>query len=160
MKTTRHWLHLLLCVLTSGLWLPVYVILLATTEMYNRGYKVGKAEGRREIANDPEWMRVTEFSKSGTYTPEPGSGHVTIIARGAAGGGGCRAASVMSASGAQAATFTTAGGGAGSGKFDFERSPAKSRVDRFAELADRNRTVGLDAEERREYFQLRAELSR
>jgi hypothetical protein len=33
-------------------------------------------------------------------------------------------------------------------------------VDRFAELADRNRTVGLDAEERREYFDLRAELSK
>ena len=67
MKKVKHWLHILLTLLTGGLWLPVYVIVIATTEMFNRGYREGKAAGRREIAADPEWMRVSEYKGSGAY---------------------------------------------------------------------------------------------
>ena len=52
MKKVKHWLHIVLTILTSGLWLPVYVILLATTEMFNRGYREGKAAGRVARQNE------------------------------------------------------------------------------------------------------------
>lgn len=52
MRKVKHWLHIVLTILTSGLWLPVYVILLATTEMFNRGYREGKAAGRVARQNE------------------------------------------------------------------------------------------------------------
>ena len=57
MKKVKHWLHILLTLLTGGLWLPVYVIVIATTEMFNRGYRVGKAAGRVEKSNEFEEER-------------------------------------------------------------------------------------------------------
>lgn len=58
MKKVKHWLHLLLVLFTGGLWLPLYVIVIATTEMYNRGYRVGKAAGRVEKSNEYEAERL------------------------------------------------------------------------------------------------------
>ena len=58
MKKVKHWLHILLTLLTGGLWLPVYVIVIATTEMFNRGYRVGKAAGRVEKSNEYEAERL------------------------------------------------------------------------------------------------------
>ena len=58
MKKVKHWLHALLSVVTCGLWLPVYVIVIATTEMFNRGYRVGKAAGRVEKSNEYEAERL------------------------------------------------------------------------------------------------------
>jgi len=52
MRKVKHWLHILLTILTSGLWLPVYLILVATTEMFNRGYREGKAAGRVQRQNE------------------------------------------------------------------------------------------------------------
>jgi hypothetical protein len=43
MKKIRHWLHILLVLITGGVWLPVYLIIVSTTEMYNRGYRAGVA---------------------------------------------------------------------------------------------------------------------
>ena len=65
MKKVKHWLHALLSVVTCGLWLPVYVIVIATTEMFNRGYRVGKAAGRVEKSNEYE-----EAREDGRWTPE------------------------------------------------------------------------------------------
>lgn len=48
MKRVRHWLHILLALLTFGFWLFPYVVILATTEMYNRGYKAGRIERTQE----------------------------------------------------------------------------------------------------------------
>jgi hypothetical protein len=115
MKTTKHWLHILLTLLTGGLWLPVYVIVIATTEMFNRGYREGKAAGRVEKSNEYE-----EAREDGRWTTEEKAEKVARIVE----------------------------------------SRKQSRVDRFAELADRNRSVGLDTEERAEFNQLRQELSR
>jgi len=58
MKKVKHWLHILLALLTGGLWLPVYVIVIATTEMFNRGYRAGKAAGRVEKSNEYEAERL------------------------------------------------------------------------------------------------------
>lgn len=65
MKTVKHWLHILLTLLTGGLWLPAYVIVIATTEMFNRGYRVGKAAGRVEKSNEYE-----EAREDGRCSPE------------------------------------------------------------------------------------------
>lgn len=59
MKKVKHWLHILLTILTSGLWLPVYLILLANTEMFNRGYREGKAAGRVQRQNEIDEERAT-----------------------------------------------------------------------------------------------------
>lgn len=187
MKKVRHWLHIVLMILTSGLWAPVYVILLATTEMFNRGYREGKAAGRREIAADPEWMRVSEVTASGPYVVEPGSRTVHIVAAGGSGGSG----GVIDPAG-----NLVMGGGAGSYadeqgrrviydgvRFGCTTAPiaaddnitataavveindymqrAMSRIDRFAELCDRKRNhpIGLTPLEQCEYEQLRRELS-
>jgi hypothetical protein len=174
MKTTRHWLHILLVVLTSGLWLPVYLILLATREEYNRGHRAGKAAGRREIAADPEWMRVSEYHKSGVHTVEPGSGSVHVTVRGGVTKRYRDACGNLIVNHHGCGTYVDDQGrrvihdGNGDVRFGCtaapvvpfdEAKPATSRVDRFAELADRNRTVGLDMHERAEYTQLRQELS-
>jgi hypothetical protein len=124
MKKVKHWLHIILCILTSGLWLPIYVILLATTEMFNRGYREGKAAGRVEKSNEYEEERQRPKT---VWAQAPDVRTVN-----------CRSVAVPI----------------------LDDSKPLTRVDRFAELADRNRTVGLDAEERREYFDLRAELSK
>lgn len=52
MKKVRHWLHIILALLTAGLWLPVYVVIISTTEMYNRGYKTAEADMRRKFGVD------------------------------------------------------------------------------------------------------------
>lgn len=44
MKKIRHWLHIILALLTGGLWLLPYVVILATTEMYNRGYRAASQQ--------------------------------------------------------------------------------------------------------------------
>lgn len=54
MKRVRHWLHILLVLLTFGFWLFPYVVILATTEMFNRGYKAGKWAGRIERTQEYE----------------------------------------------------------------------------------------------------------
>jgi len=78
MKKVKHWLHALLSVVTCGLWLPVYVIVIATTEMFNRGYRVGKAAGRVEKSNEYEELRVDvskiQFngSKPNTFVDDAG----------------------------------------------------------------------------------------
>lgn len=58
MKKVKHWLHILLIVLTSGIWILPYVVILATTEMYNRGYRIGKAAGRVERQNEIDEERA------------------------------------------------------------------------------------------------------
>ena len=58
MKKIRHWLHILLVLITGGVWLPVYLIIVSTTEMYNRGYRAAEADISRK------WGR-----KAGGYTP-------------------------------------------------------------------------------------------
>lgn len=127
MKKVKHWLHILLIVLTSGIWILPYVGILATTEMYNRGYRIGKAAGRVERQNEIDEATAEELQR--------------LNDRGAA---GVRTLDL------QVADPELLIGGA---------RVAKRRVDRFAELAERNRRVGLDAHERAEYFQLRKELS-
>jgi hypothetical protein len=67
MRKVKHWLHIVLTILTSGLWLPVYVILLATTEMFNRGYREGKAAGR--VARQNEIDEERAIPKSQWVTP-------------------------------------------------------------------------------------------
>jgi len=139
MKTVKHWLHILLTVLTSGLWLPIYVILLATTEMYNRGYKVGKAAGRVEKSN--EYEAACAQPQVAWVTPPDAR---TLNCR-------CVPTPIVEA-GPVVVTNVKSGD-------DFVVN-SKSRVDRFAELADRNRKVGLDQYERAEYIQLREALSK
>jgi hypothetical protein len=70
MRKVKHWLHILLTLLTGGLWLPVYVIVIATTEMFNRGYRVGKAAGRVEKSNEYEEARKVPKSEWVT-APDP-----------------------------------------------------------------------------------------
>lgn len=130
MKKVKHWLHIILCILTSGLWLPIYVILLATTEMFNRGYREGKAAGRVEKSN--EYEEKQQKNQAANF--------------------GCTIKPLALNDNASPALINLA--------IEEYCDRTKSRVDRFAELADRNRTVGLDAEERREYFELRTELSK
>lgn len=67
MRKVKHWLHIVLTILTSGLWLPVYVILLATTEMFNRGYREGKAAGR--VARQNEIDEERAIPKTQWVTP-------------------------------------------------------------------------------------------
>lgn len=151
MKTTKHWLHILLVVLTGGFWLPGYVVCVATTEMYNRGYRVGKAAGRVERQNEiDETYDLTlkndgireSFSKSFTDTkdrrvmkplvdwPERGSAEPYVTG-------------LMDKIHAMEATERT-----------------QSRVDRFAELCDMRRAGGLwSIELDAEYTALKAELS-
>lgn len=52
MKKTKHWLHILLTILTGGLWLFPYVLVVATNEMFNRGHREGKQAGRVERQNE------------------------------------------------------------------------------------------------------------
>lgn len=49
MKKIRHWLHILLVLITGGIWLPVYLIIVSTTEMYNRGYRAGVIARKVEL---------------------------------------------------------------------------------------------------------------
>jgi hypothetical protein len=137
MKTTRHWLHILLCFPTCGLWLPVYLILLATREEYNRGHRVGKAAGRVERQNE---IDGAEFERA--VHGQQGLDPVKFY-------GSADAPRTFSGFASTADPDHVA---------DVMRRTT-SRVDRFAELADRNRTVGLDMHERAEYTQLRQELS-
>lgn len=117
MRKVKHWLHILLTILTSGLWLPVYVILLATTEMFNRGYREGKAAGRVERQNEIDEERATPKHQ---WQPAMDSRVMN-----------CRCVV----------------------------KHASDNLVRYAELHERNRVVGLDAEERREYIALRQELN-
>ena len=48
MKKVTHWLHIILVLLTGGFWLLPYVVILATTEMYNRGYRAAEADSRKQ----------------------------------------------------------------------------------------------------------------
>ena len=50
MKKVTHWLHIILVLLTGGFWLLPYVVILATTQMYNRGYKAAINE-RHAVEN-------------------------------------------------------------------------------------------------------------
>lgn len=77
MKKVKHWLHILLTILTSGLWLPVYLILLANTEMFNRGYREGKAAGRVQ--------RQNEIDEERAYEKMPGPQHAMFFGKGDAG---------------------------------------------------------------------------
>jgi len=67
MKKVKHWLHILLTLLTGGLWLPVYVIVVATTEMFNRGYREGKAAGR--VAKSNEYEAELEMVRQSSLQP-------------------------------------------------------------------------------------------
>lgn len=52
-KRLRHWLHIILVLLTGGLWLAVYGLLLAINEMNNRvvrGYNQGWKDGQVSVA--------------------------------------------------------------------------------------------------------------
>lgn len=52
MRKPKYWLHILLIIFTGGLWLFPFVIVLATNEMFNRGYREGKRAGRVERQNE------------------------------------------------------------------------------------------------------------
>jgi len=131
MRKVKHWLHILLTILTSGLWLPVYVILLATTEMFNRGYREGKAAGRVQRQNEIDEERAHEKVRAkqaawNELQDRINSNPTTTI-------------------------VGFDGGYAGT-------ACKRTKAVRHAELHERVRTVGLDNEERAEYAQLRQEL--
>lgn len=136
MRKVKHWLHILLTILTSGLWLPVYVILLATTEMFNRGYREGKAAGRVARQNEIDEERARPKFE---WAQAPDARTFN-----------CRSVAPPIADFAPSGEVTDG----------VINARTQSRVDRFAELADRVRTVGLDQYERAEFNQLRQELSR
>jgi carbon monoxide dehydrogenase subunit G len=178
MKKVKHWLHILLTLLTGGLWLPVYVIVIATTEMFNRGYREGKAAGRVEKSNEYEAeidAKVEDIRKNGAGYCSflDTKGRRVIVGADGDMRFGCTMAPVVPFDGPQVTVHREKVVGVDGATYGFvetiESSGAKiqhhitgekSRVDRFAELADRNRSVGLDAEERREYFALRTEVVR
>lgn len=166
MKTTKHWLHILLTILTSGLWLPIYVILLATTEMYNRGYRVGKAAGRVEKSNEFEAERLdinkVQFSISKPCTFVDGQGRRVIVGADGDVRFGCTMAPVVpfEASGEFTVPVpfddlpkTYSAVGAGGAK-------VQSRTfERFKELGDRMLSgQPLDSYEQLEYNELRAKV--
>lgn len=158
MKKVKYWLHIPLTLLTGFLWLPVYVIVIATTEMFNRGYREGKAAGRREIAADPEWMRVSEYKGSGAHVVEPGCTSVHIVSAGGGGSGGCVGApnKVREFEG-RSGTVRVPVWGAN----DVPAPKGVSRFDRFKELGDRMLSGDpLDSYEQLEYQELRKEVVR
>lgn len=59
MKKTKHWLHILLTILTGGFWLFPYVLVVATNEIFNRGHREGKQAGRVERQNEIDEERET-----------------------------------------------------------------------------------------------------
>lgn len=65
MRKIRWWLHILLVILTCGLWLFPLVAILATTEMFNRGYREGKQAGRvarqNEIDEDRAQLKTIAY---------------------------------------------------------------------------------------------------
>lgn len=156
MRKVKHWLHILLSVLTSGLWLPIYLILLGTTEMYNRGYREGKAAGRVARQNEIDEERAKpKFEWKGRMDPRTSPN--------------CRC--VVTPLNEEAVTavqnYTTYGvnqerramAGLSEPVECYERTKIE-RVQRLNELRDRVRTVGLDQYERAEFAQLTQEFGR
>lgn len=141
MKTVKHWLHILLTILTGGLWLPIYVILLATTAMFNRGYREGKAAGRvarqNEIDEEPKFEWVTPVDAR------------TVNCR-------CVAKPIVDFSEPQVGMDGKIHGYAPAERL----TPQKvTKFARFFELVDRERAGwSLDKYEQVEYAELRAEL--
>lgn len=71
-KTLRHWLHIILSLLTGGLWLAVYGILIAVNEMNNRVVR-GYNQGRRDALE--EWEPTQDCKEA--YQ----QGHADALAR-------------------------------------------------------------------------------
>lgn len=176
MRKVKHWLHILLTILTSGLWLPIYLILAATTEMFNRGYREGKAAGRvarqNEIdeegtfekvrAKQAAWSELQDRLGQGDATPRHFSGlggthlddqgrRVIYDGRGNV-GFGCTMTPIVEVGGSGEVTDQVIN--------EFAAKREQSRGDRFADLAERNRLGGLNDQEFVEFTRLRQELSR
>lgn len=62
MKKTKHWLHIILALLTGGLWLAVYVICLVLTREHNIGYRAGKRDLFSKIETNREYGGYQAYS--------------------------------------------------------------------------------------------------
>jgi hypothetical protein len=72
-KRLRHWLHIILALLTGGLWLAVYGILLSVNEMNNRvvrGYNQGWKDAHVSVGQRNAGMSWQALNRSSAGVPQ------------------------------------------------------------------------------------------